>query len=272
MKTKLIFALIILLTLNACTLASEKTSGFDLEDEPSIPEMTFVGVYFAPYKNSIDEVISFDINNNNLTFFISEQKTENGETYSYSHSSGNFMSGHVDVSVSDESDTTTFTSKIPVLKNVDFIHAVLAIYKDAEGNYITIHQTNLKGISGFSVNEDTKTNINEDEFTKTIVIDIEFVEYDPLKEVRVLTVDENYNILEEKIVDEQSEFTLENALHNIIVEEIRVDAEGNEYKDVTFYSYRKLSETLETSHTIVSDTEDDHAYGKVYGITLRVSP
>lgn len=272
MKTKGILALIVLFTLNACTLAGERTNGSDLEDQPHMNEITFVGVYFAPYKNSHDEIIPFDINNNDLTFFISEQKSENGETYFHSQPSGNFMSGHVDVNVSDESDTTTFTSKIPVIKNVDFIHAVFAIYKDEDGNYTTEHSGNFMGMSGYSMSEDIKTSVNGDEFTKTINIDVEFVEYDPLKEVRVLTIDENYNILDEQKVDEKSEFMLENALHSIVVEEVRVDGEGKEYKDVTFYSYRNLSKSSETHHLIVSDTDNDDPYGSVYGITIKVSP
>lgn len=272
MKTKLILTLIVLVTLNACTLAGERTNGSDLEDQPLLNEMTFVGAYFAPYKNSLDEIVPFDINNNDLTFFISEQKSENGETYFHSQTSGNFMSSHVDVNVLDDTDITTLTSKIPVIKNVDFIHAVFAIYKDEDGNYTTEHSGNFKGMSGHSMSREVKTITNDGEFTRTINIEVEFVEYDPLKEVRVLTIDENYNILDEQKVDEKSEFTLENALQSIVVEEIRVDREGIEYKDVTFYSYRNLSKSPETHHLIVSDTDNDDPYGNVYGITIRVSP
>lgn len=268
MKTRKYLIVLLIILLSGCSLAS-KPIDKQKDPENTLDTLTFVGLYLVPY-TSLDEINdNFNINDKNQTIILFEDVIEDGVSYTKNHVSGNFYDGHFNVSVSEGITKKDFTAKISVLRGMDVYHRIHKVFKDASGNYSLQESMNYLNISSTFANGTNTTDINGELTVDEISISIEIVEFDPLIEIKVIQMDENYTIINENVVDGEDIITLTEKPEIILVEETRENKELGIYKQVTSYTKSDFNAMNEITHS--SLIQQEGLYGISQSLVLRAT-
>jgi hypothetical protein len=263
MKTKLM-TLILLLSLSGCALAKTEVPTIDQERE-SIP----IGVYVVIKQDSFSSEPSFDINNNNQTFFIQEEKLgENNETYSFSRASGQFFESHTHIHVNDDEDKTVFTASLPVFSDNPQFFRLNIIYKDNQNQYFTQpgHLYYMEYGGGLKFEHSTTEVINGVSKKKTIVFDITLKPFDPLESLQLIMMDENYEIIESIVVSDQYNIEIQDHISYVLIEETRLNIEQVRVKILTMVDAKTIKVDQPYLKSII--TSSKHPQGYVIGLNL----
>ncbi len=271
MKIKYTVVMLLVLLISACSLVKEIDEPNN--DQPWYEEDNFVGVFVVARTDFFDTIPEFDISNNDLTFFIVDEVENDEGVYTTSQVSGVFYDSSYHVHVEDDKTTQTFNGVIPVLSTMRTIITVFEILKDETGNYV-LGDTITSIETGYGAQQtferETKTTIDGTEVIKAIKIDLNYKVFDPLERIRVIQMNEQYNIINQRIIEENYEFDLDENTTFIIIEETRTDKEGNRYIDVTSYGLHDVDYFNQILHTFIQS--HDQPLGQPQRLILRVSP
>lgn len=271
MKIKYTIVMLMVFLLGACSLAKD-TEGPN-NNQPWNEQDNFVGVFVVARVDYFDTIPEFDVANNDLTFFIvDEVENENG-AYTTSLSSGVFYDASYHVHIEDDKTTQTFKGVIPVLSTKEVIITVYEVLKDENGNYV-LGETLSSIMIGYGAQQtfkrETKTTIDGKETSKLIKIDLDYKVFDPLEQIKIVQLNEQYSIINQTIIEDNYEFDLNENTTFIIIEETRVDKEGNTYRDVTSFGLNDADYNNQIIHTFIDS--DDQPLGQPRLLELRVSP
>ncbi len=271
MKIKYTVIVLLVLLLGACSLAKDIDD--PSSDQPWYEEDNFVGVFVVARADFFDAIPEFDVGNHELTFSIIDEVENDEGVYTKSHLSGMFYDSSYHVHVEDDKTTQTFNGVIPVLSTKEAIITVFEVLKDESGHYVlgeTITSLGINGINAqLTLERETKTTIDDKEVIKALKIDLKYEVFDPLEQIKVVQMNEQYNIINQRIIEDNFELDLDENTTFIIIEETRIDKDGNKYYDVTSYGLNDADYNDQILHTFIQST--DQPLGQPQRLNLRVS-
>jgi hypothetical protein len=272
MRIKYTVVVLMVLLLGACSLAKDIDD--PSSDQPWYEEDNFVGVFVVARADFFDTIPDFDVANNDLTFFIVDEVENDEGTYTTSLSSGVFYDSSYHVHLEDDKTTQTFNGVIPVLSTKEAIITVFEVLKDENGNYVLGGTITSIGINGYSAQNtferETKTTIDDKEVINALKIEIKYEVFDPLEQIKIVQMNKQYNIINQHTIEDNLELDLDENTTFIIIEETRIDKDGNKYYDITSYGLNDVDYFNQILHTFIES--DDQPLGQPRRLALRVSP
>src|SRR5690554_2465446 len=258
-----ILTLIIVVFISGCSLAAPIDEKSNNDPSEQMFEQIPVGIYVT----TEDDYVSFDSSNTDQTYFLIDEEKQGEQSYTFSKVSGNFFDSHVEVAVGDSSTSHIFKGKVPLLSNKEGIIRIFSLIKDENGNYVEEASDNYWGDNvTITLNSTQETKINGETKTVNLDVTIEFIKYDPLSEVRIIRMDESYNVINSMILEDQSDLEIvEDEI--IVIEETKINIEQKEYKTVSMYTYQQVKESNEIQHLLFK--EADSLFADVQAITIK---
>lgn len=264
MKIKLYLLTFLLISLSGCALAKSQPPVLDNEIEP-FP----VGLYVAIPTNDSMEIPPFNVNDKTQTYFLMESHIgEDNQEYSYSTVSGQFMETHTHTEVKEESETITFTAKLPFFTSTRQLFRFYTIYKNEQGQYYTQMSESVlmdMGSGAIKFEYDTNQTVNGVNRQKSIIFDIGLKSYDPLQSLQLIMMNEQYEVIDTLVIKEESDIPIGEDIAYVLIEEVRLNIENKTVKTLTMVDANQLKD-IPYYHTMI--TSPDYPRGMVVGLKL----
>jgi len=245
---KLLLSILLVGLMSGCRLAQEEAAPVDTKEALSEYYLRGVAVTFDHEEPDINQMIE---NNEGTYFFIERSENEEGTPYTHFHTKGNFRSEDTNIHIEDKTINDQDIQAIFIENTLNFYYNRNAesiakpylIYEHAETKELKAEAASGVYLDTYSA--EMSMNYNQQHDIEGIVVDevdftLTFKAADPLEAVTVRIMDEDEQLVEERILDldNPEPIHLEKDQYALIIESYENKVERFIIEDNTYHAFK----------------------------------